>query len=204
LALPRKTVTALRAAGGARVLVELDGVPWRTIPLEVALRVGIAAGTELDRARLRLLRRELRSADALGRAARALRSSDRTASELDRRLAKHGVRPRERAAAIETLARAGIVDDARFASGRAAALAARGRGDAAIRWELERAGVTEELAERALAELAPERERAERIAAEAGGGRRAALRLARRGFDPGTIADVLDSEAGADGAGAVG
>jgi regulatory protein len=186
------------------VLVELDAVPWRTIPLEVALRVGVTVGAELDRERLRLLRRELRSADALGRAARALRSRDRTASELDRRLARHGVRPRERAEAIETLARAGIVDDVRFASGRAAALAARGRSDAAIRWELERAGLTGELAERAVAELAPERERAERIAADAGGGRRAALLLARRGFDPDTIAEVVDSPAGAEGAGEVG
>lgn len=197
-------MTAVRAAGRGRVRVEVDGVDWRTIPLEVALRVGIGAGAELDRARLRLLGRELRSADAVGRAARVLRSRDRTVSELDRRLARQGVRLPERASAIETLTRAGILDDARFASGRAAALAARGRGDAAIRWELERAGLTEELVERALAELEPERERAERVAAEVGGGRRAALLLARRGFDPDTIAEVVDAAAGAESDGAVG
>jgi SOS response regulatory protein OraA/RecX len=198
LAEPGKTITALRAAGRGRVVVELDGAPWRTIPLEVALRAGLGAGAELDRSRARILRRELRRAEALGRAARVLRSRDRTAAELDRRLAGSGVRPRERAEAIDTLARAGVVDDARSASGRAAALADRGRGDAAIRWELERAGLAPELVERALAELPPERTRAERIVTEAGRGRRGALLLARRGFDPDTIDDVVGRAAGAD------
>jgi SOS response regulatory protein OraA/RecX len=191
------TVTALRAAGRGRVHVELDGAPWRTIPLEVALRAGVSAGSALDRPRARLLRRELRRAEALTRAARALRSRDRTASELDRRLARHGVRLHERAEAIETLERAGIVDDARSASVRATALAERGLGDAAVRWELERAGIAHELVEHVVGELAPERERALRVAAKAGGGRRTGALLARRGFDPDTIADVLEAAGGA-------
>jgi SOS response regulatory protein OraA/RecX len=191
VAQPRKTITALRATGRGRVVVELDGAPWRTIPLEVALRAGLGAGAELDRARARVLRRELRRAEALARAGRALRARDRTSTELDHRLARTGVRPRERAEAIETLARGGIVDDERSASRRAAALAERGRGDAAIRWQLERAGLAPELVERALADLPPERERAERVVAEAGRGHHVALLLARRGFDPETIEDVV-------------
>lgn len=199
-----KTVTALRAAGRGRVSIELDGIPWRTIPLEVALRAGLVAGAELDRPRARALGRELRRSDALARAARALRSRDRTSSELDDRLARTGVRARERGEAIQTLARSGIVDDERSASSRAAALAQRGRGNAAIRWQLERAGLAPELVERALAQLPPERERAERVAADAGRGRRAAMLLARRGFDPDTIEDLMGGLAGEDAAGTLG
>jgi SOS response regulatory protein OraA/RecX len=168
------------------------------MPLEVALRAGLGTGVELDRPRARVLRRELLRAEALARAACALRSRDRTSAELEQRLARTGVRPRERAEAIETFARAGIVDDERSAAGRAEALAARGRGDGAIRWELERAGLRPELIEQALAALPPERDRAERVVSEAGRGRRAAGLLARRGFDPDTIEDVLGSAAGAD------
>src|SRR5262245_11985191 len=116
------TVTALRAAGRGRVAVELDGVPWRTIPLEVAVRAGGASGVVLDRPRLRILRRELRRGEAVARAARALRARDRTAHELDARLARTGVRAPERAQAIATLERAGLVDDPRVAASRAAAL----------------------------------------------------------------------------------
>jgi SOS response regulatory protein OraA/RecX len=191
-------VTALRAVSRGRVAVELDGRPWRSMPLEVALRAGLGTGVELDRPRARVLRRELLRAEALARTAGALRSRDRTSAELEQRLARTGVRPRERAEAIETFARAGIVDDARSAAVRAVALAARGRGDGAIRWELERAGLGPELIEQALAALPPERERAEQVVSEAGRGRRAAVLLARRGFDPDTIEDVLGSAAGAD------
>jgi SOS response regulatory protein OraA/RecX len=198
------TVTALHAAGRDRVAVELDGGPWRTIPLEAALRVGVATGVELDRPRLRALRRELRRGEAVGRAARALRSRDRTARELDDRLGRAGIRAPERAVALATLERAGLVDDGRVAAARAAALADRGRGDAAIRWELERAGVAPALVERAVTALPPERERAERVLATARSATKAAALLARRGFDPETIESVVEGMAGADEGGEVG
>jgi regulatory protein len=190
------TVTALRAAGRGRVAVELDGEPWRTIPLEAALRAGVATGVALERPQLRALRRELRRGEAVARAARALRSRDRSVRELDDRLARTGVRAPERVQAIATLERAGLVDDARVASARAAALAARGRGDAAIRWELERAGLAAEHVERALGELEPERERVQRLLAHEQPGPRLAGRLARRGFDRDTIEAVLGASDG--------
>ncbi len=59
------TVTALRDDRRGRVAVELDGVPWRLLPLDVVARAGIAEGRVLDRPALRLLRRELRRAEAL-------------------------------------------------------------------------------------------------------------------------------------------
>jgi SOS response regulatory protein OraA/RecX len=197
-------VTALRSAGRGRVAVELDGAPWRTIPLEVALRAGVAAGIELDRPRLRVLRGELRRSEAVARAARALRARDRTARELDDRLARTGVRAPDRVQAIATLERAGLVDDERVAAARAAALAERGRGDAAIRWELERVGVAPDVVERALEQLAPEPERAALLFEREGSGPRAAGLLARRGFDADTIEALAPDATGAEEGGEVG
>ena len=37
-------VTALRARGRGRVAVELDGAPWRTVPLEAVYAAGLAVG----------------------------------------------------------------------------------------------------------------------------------------------------------------
>jgi SOS response regulatory protein OraA/RecX len=197
-------VTALRASGRGRVAGAPEGWTWRTIPLEVAVRAGVTAGVELDRTRARSLRRELRRSEAVAGAARALRARERTAHELDSALTRKGVRRPERAEAIATLARAGLVDDVRVASARAASLAARGRGDAAIRWELERLGVASELVEHALGGLRPERERAESVVARAGSPRGAGALLARRGFDADTIEALCGAPGGAEDGGTIG
>jgi SOS response regulatory protein OraA/RecX len=175
-------VTALHEEPGGRVRVELDGRPWRTLPIDVVARAGLARGCELDRPRARLVRRELRRSDALTRAARALRRRDLPERALDARLERAGFVAEEREAALAALTRAGLVDDVRFAHARAAALAERGRGDAAIAWELERHGVAAELVESALAALEPERERALALAARHGANAATARLLARRGF----------------------
>jgi SOS response regulatory protein OraA/RecX len=192
-----RTVTALHARGRGRVAVELDGAPWRTLPLEPVVRAGLAVGQPLDRARARTLARELRRARALATAGRALRSRDLPAGALGERLARAGVAPAQRRETVEQLARAGIVDDARFAAGRAAGMAERGYGDAAIRWDLERRGVAGELAAAALEALEPEPERARRLLERGGPARSAPALLARRGFGEETLealSDVLGEE----------
>ena len=176
------TITALRAARPGRVEVELDGAPWRTLPVEAVLRAGLASGRLLDRPRARLLRRELRRLEALSAAGRALRGRDLAVAELADRLERAGVAPAPRAETLAVLDRAGLVDDRRFAADRSAVLAERGYGDDWIRWDLEHRGVAAELVESALASLADERERVERILEARGGGIRVARRLARRGF----------------------
>jgi SOS response regulatory protein OraA/RecX len=178
--LPR--ITALRAQRGDRVAVELDGAAWRVLPLEVVVRAALRVDAELDRPRARTVRRELRRHEALAASASTLRDRDLSTRRLEQRLERRAVSPAERARAVETLTRTGLLDDGRFARGRARALAARGYGDAAIRFDLERQGVAAELAAEALAELEPERDRAARLAATAGGAARAARLLARRGF----------------------
>jgi regulatory protein len=185
-------VTALRARGG-RVAVELDGAPWRTLPLEAVVKAGLSEGCELDRERARRLARERRRLQALGIAVGALRRRERTESELRDRLAIRGVGAGRQEETLAVLARAGLLDDTRFAVGRATGMAERGYGDAAIRHDLERRGVGGEEIAAALAALVPEPERVTRHAPRFGGGLRAARALARRGFAEESV-EVLVAE----------
>lgn len=171
--------------------VELDGTPWRTLPVDVAAAAGLRAGVELDRPRLRELARALRRRSALDAAVRALRRRDFSSRTLDDRLARGGVRGAARRDALETLERTGVVDDQRFALARAAALAERGYGDDAIRCELRRQGITPETTGRALASLAPEPERAAAVVERRGTGPKTAAYLARRGFGEDVVEAAL-------------
>ena len=175
-------MTALRARGAGRVAVELDGEHWRTLPAEVAVRVGLASGIELQRPVLRALRRELRRHRALTTATRALRARPLSARRLDERLRRAGFVADERAEALAVVRRAGFVDDERFAAARAALLAERHSGDALIRHDLLSQGIDEESVERALAALEPEQARAVRAAASRSTAVARARHLARRGF----------------------
>jgi regulatory protein len=132
--------------------------------------------------------------DAVETALRALRLRDRSAAELDARLAERGVGAAEREEALETLERIGYVDDGRFARLRAEQLAGRGSGDALIRHDLERRGVALEQIEAALELLEPERDRAARIVARRGSDPKTARYLASRGFGEEALAVVVASE----------
>jgi SOS response regulatory protein OraA/RecX len=178
-------VTALREWSHGRVEVELDGAPWRLVPADAVVRSGLFVGRALDRERARALGRELRRSAAVARAARALRYRDRSRAALAERLAAAGVGSAARESALDSLERAGLVDDRRVAESRARALAERGYGDAAIRFALEGEGLAAELVAGALEALEPERERAERLRG------RGARWLTARGFDAGTVDDLL-------------
>ena len=119
-------VTRLREHRRGRVAVELDGAPWRTLPVDVVVRAGLAEGRELDRPALRLLRQELRRAEALAVAARALRRQDLSERGIAERLARASVAPAAVEESLAVLARAGLVDDCRFARTRAGSHAERG------------------------------------------------------------------------------
>lgn len=188
------TVTALRELPGGRVAVELDGSAWRTLPVDAVVGAELRVGVELDRPRARSLRRELRRGEAQARALRALRARDRSAHELGERLVRAGVGEELRSETVARLERAGLVDDERVAHTRAAALAERGHGDAAIRWDLERRGLQGSVVERALRALEPEEERAARIAARRGCTPATARLLARRGFGEDAIAAAVGTE----------
>ena len=193
-------VTALRARGRGRVAVELDGAPWRVLPLEAVYAGRLAVGSELDRRSARALRQELRRVDARAVALRALRTRDHTAASLARRLAERGAAAavgRETVAAAE---RAGLVDDRRFARERAALLARRGAGDLLIVDDLERQGVPPEAARAALDALEPEAERAAALVAARGASAKTARRLAANGFSEASL-EPLIAELAADALG---
>ena len=186
-----KTVTALRADRPGRVAVELDGARWRTLPLEVVVKARLSEGVVLDRERARALARERRRLLAFETAVSALRRRDRSAAELAARLDARGVARAERARTLETLGRAGLVDDERVARTRAVALAERGSGDALIRHDLEERGIAAEVVEAALAALLPESARAAAIVARRGASLRTARLLAARGFGEDAIESVV-------------
>jgi SOS response regulatory protein OraA/RecX len=183
-------VTGLRRRGG-RVAVELDGAPWRTLPLEAVVAAGMTIGASLDRERVRVLARALRRRRATEVTLAALSRRDRSRAELDRRLTEMGVREGEREEALERATRAGLVDDGRFAARRARSVAERGAGDRWVLDDLGQRGVDPELARAAVAELEPERMRASRIAAARGRSVKTVRYLASRGFAAESLEDLV-------------
>jgi SOS response regulatory protein OraA/RecX len=188
------TVTRLAAGRRGRVVVELDGAPWRTLPVEVVVCAGLSEGRLLDRPALRLLRQELRRSEALAVAGRALRRQDLSERGIAERLGRASVAPATVAESLAVLSRAGLVNDGRFARARAGSLAERGYGDAAIRYDLERQGLAPELAQEALDSLEGEGERARRLVERRGRSAHTARYLASKGFGEGAVEAALGSD----------
>jgi SOS response regulatory protein OraA/RecX len=169
----------------------VDGRPWRIVPDDVVVRCRLSAGTSLERPLLRELRRELQRAEALALATRALAGRDLSRARLSERLRARGVLPGAGERAVTALEEVGLLDDERLARTRAAALAGRGWGDAAIEARLLEAKVAVNLAREAIAELRPETERAATLAAAVKGQRAAWNLLSRRGFALETVETVV-------------
>ena len=125
---------------------------------------------------------------ALEVALRALRHRDLSAAELERRLASKGFTEDDCHETLESLRRTGLLDDRRYAEGRAETLADRGAGNAFIRHDLDRAGIDRDLVDEALGLLEPEADRARRIVARRGGGPKTARFLGGKGFSDETVA----------------
>jgi SOS response regulatory protein OraA/RecX len=183
-------ITALRERPRGRVEVELDGKSWRLVPADAVARSGLAVGRALDRETARALGRELRRSEALGVALRALHHRDYSRSRLEERLAGRGTRAATLEDALETLERAGLVDDARVGVTRAQELAGRGFGDAAIRFALEGEGLGAEVVGDALGILDPEPVRARRLLEARGLTPKTVRWLAAKGFDAATLEDL--------------
>jgi SOS response regulatory protein OraA/RecX len=180
------------------VAVELDGAPWRVLPADVVVRAGLVVGRALDRDALRLVGRELRRAEALLVAGRALRSRDLSRRRLAERL-ELTVPPQAAAESLATLERAGLVDDERVAQARAGALADRGWGDEAIRHRLRAEAFGELVIGEAVDGLEPERERARRLIERRGPGPRTARYLSGRGFGEDAVEAALGAAFGQEG-----
>jgi regulatory protein len=129
--------------------------------------------------------------DALDAGLRALRYRDRSAHELREWLASREFSPADCEDALATLERLGLLDDRRFAEGRARALAGRGAGDALIRYDLERAGIASDSIEDALAGLEGEDVRARAVVSRRGAGPKTARYLGSKGFSPDVVAAAV-------------
>jgi regulatory protein len=132
--------------------------------------------------------------EALAVATRALARREHSQRSLRERLQRAGVTADDAEAVVEELRHAGLVDDGRFAEERARVLAERGKGDAAIRFELDGAGVGTAEIEAALGGLDPERERAAAVVALRGATPATARLLAGRGFDEEVVAALVAAE----------
>jgi regulatory protein len=141
-------------------------------------------------------RKRPQASDPIEVAARALRRRDRSRRDVDSRLAQAGVDDAARAETLDTLERIGYLDERRFAQGRAAALAARGYGDAAIRASLEQEGVDGDAVEEALAALESEADRAAALVARHGASARTGAQLTRKGFAPEVVEDAIGAGGG--------
>jgi regulatory protein len=184
------TVTALRPQRGL-VAVELDGRPWRTVPVAAAADARLTLGCELDRERARSLGRALRRHRARDVAVDAVSRREHSRATLAARLERRGIRADDRDQAVEAAVCAGLVDDGRFAEMRARSLAARSAGNLLVLDDLERSGVDEATARAAVADLEPEHVRAERIVAARGLSARTVRYLASRGFTEGSLEPLV-------------
>ncbi len=129
--------------------------------------------------------------EALAIATRALARREHSRRSLLERLQRAGVSANDAEAVVEELGQSGLVDDARFAQERARVLAERGKGNAAIVFELERAGVDAAGIEAALAGVDSESERAAALVARRGATAATARLLAGRGFDVELVAALV-------------
>jgi len=186
-----RTVTALRATHDARVAVELDDLPWRVLPAIAVAEAGLTVGDGLERVQARTLARALRRHRAEGIVVGALARRERSRVELEARLERAGVREADRRDSLDRAARAGLVDDRRFAQARASTLAERGAGDALILEDLADHGVEEGAARSAVSELEPEVTRAARIVARRGRTAKTLRYLAARGFGEESVEDLV-------------
>ena len=134
------------------------------------------------------------SRDAFAWLVAALARGDLTSAQLEQRLLKNGFEPEACADALERAAASGYLDDTRVALERARRLAERDASDEAIRADLAGRGLSNEETELALAQVTPEAERAEHLAARLGGGARAARALLRKGYPEDVVARTLHLE----------
>jgi regulatory protein len=128
---------------------------------------------------------------ALQAATEALARRDHSTAELAAYLAKRGASVDDAARAIGRLTELGYLDDAGFAARRAEVLGERGYGDAGIRFDLERRGLTEEVIEAALSLLDPEAVRARALLERRGAASATGRRLAAKGFSAEAIEAAL-------------
>jgi SOS response regulatory protein OraA/RecX len=136
--------------------------------------------------------------DGFDAGVRALARRELSVTELVDRIRRSGVSEDDARRAAARLREAGYQSDERAARERARVLAERGLGDRGIEDDLRQRGLASTLRASVIAELPPERERAERVVLRRGNGDAALGLLLRKGFDE-EVARAVSRSAVADG-----
>jgi regulatory protein len=136
--------------------------------------------------------------DAFDAGIRALARRELSAAELIERITRAGVDRDEAVRAAAGLREAGYQSDERAARERARVLVSRGLADRAIDADLRHRGLPETARASAIAELPPERERAERLLERRRDGDDTVRLLLRKGYDE-DLARAVSGQAVADG-----
>lgn len=188
-----------------RLSLYLDGQFMASVKPEDAAELGLAVGRELDQKELERLFFGLQYRRARDYALLLLSYRARTEAELRRRLQQKGFSSEAIAAVLAKLAELGLLDDARFAQEFVQDRVNIGhKGRWRVRLELLRRGVCPERIEEALKTVPDEKEAARRVVEQCSrryAGLEPAVRrrrlyglLARRGFSPTTIEEVIGTE----------
>ena len=205
--MPRITRLAASRRTG-RVLLELDGEPWGSLPDSVVLSNSLREGRDLDEVELEALGTDAARAEALASALHCLAYRPRSRTELLRHLRRKGHAEEPAGAAIRRCEELGYIDDRAFArsfvrdrirlrpAGRRrlrSELGARGVGvedaEAAIEEALREFGVTEQ---DLLRQSATRRAGALESAERPGARRRLSGYLLRRGFAGADVRSIVD------------
>jgi len=189
------------------VAVFVDGARFALLPIEEVKALGLVEGLELDDPRREALETAAERGNAYDAAVRLLAVRGRSSREIVMRLRRKGLGKDAVAHAVGRLEGEGLLNDTEFAKEYARARTERGYGRARILADLSAKGVARHDAELAATDageddeevrsqrlLALARKRATRLkgAERAVARRRLAAYLARRGYGPGQIRDVVE------------
>ena len=205
--LPRITSLAPDSRNAGAVCLEIDGVRFGAVPVELVRAHGLSVGQNLD---LALQQRLSAAADVEATYRTALRCLELRSfarADLGRRLQRKG-HPREAVeAALERASGLGLLDDEAYARSYVQTRAARGRGPSRLTRDLLSMGIARVLIDRALAAQWPEgsdrtsmpQALAAKRAAQLGTlprqtkRRRVLAYLARRGFSGRDVSDIVEA-----------
>ncbi len=188
-----------------RVSVFLDGTFLFGLSSETVGALGLHVGREVDRAELDRIAREEQLHEARQYAFLLLSYKARATKELTQRLTRKGFSPDIIARTLQRLAELKMIDDAGFARRFAEDRIAIGhKGKWRVRGELMKRGIGRQQIDAAIAEAPDEVAAAKEVAAKYLSRnrrlepdvlrRRLYALLARRGFSPDTIRQVIDLE----------
>lgn len=206
---PPGRVTAMheRRAGSSRYVVAIDGRVAAVVSTELIADLGLRVGAMVDPSLAERLRAESSRLAVFDKAVDLLAARARSTRDLQTRLRRAGAEDGAIAAAVERLQRLGFLDDEAYARNLARSrVVSGGVSKRRIGQELQRRGVSRDVADEAIADTLEEveldEEGAARMAAEK---RMRALRsydastqkqrlyafLARRGYAPDVISRVV-------------